>query len=67
VLLQVAAASVVAEAAIAFLGLGPEYVSWGGLMAAARKYPDAWWLAVFPGAALYFFVRFLYKFRGTAS
>ncbi len=66
VLLQVAATSVIAEAAIAFLGLGPEYPSWGGLMAAARKYPDAWWLVVFPGAALFFFVRFLYQIRGTA-
>jgi peptide/nickel transport system permease protein len=67
VLLPVAAQSVMAEAALAFLGFGPEYPSWGGLMAAARKYPEAWWLALFPGLTLFFFVRFLYRLRGTAT
>ncbi|MDW8334883.1 MAG: ABC transporter permease [Bacteroidia bacterium] len=64
VLSAVAAQSVVAEAALAFLGLGPEYVSWGALVAAARKYPHAWWLTVFPALFMFLFVRFLHR-RGT--
>jgi peptide/nickel transport system permease protein len=44
------------EAALSFLGLGvrPPVPTWGGLLAEAREHVDrAWWLAVFPGAALF--------------
>jgi peptide/nickel transport system permease protein len=44
------------EAALSFLGLGvrPPVATWGGLLADAREQVDrAWWLAVFPGVALF--------------
>jgi peptide/nickel transport system permease protein len=44
------------EAALSFLGLGvrPPTATWGGLLADAREQIDrAWWLAVFPGLALF--------------
>jgi peptide/nickel transport system permease protein len=44
------------EAALSFLGLGvrPPVPTWGGLLAEAREQVDrAWWLAVFPGVALF--------------
>ena len=44
------------EAALSFLGLGvrPPVPTWGGLLAEAREHVDrAWWLALFPGLALF--------------
>ncbi|NJN34824.1 MAG: ABC transporter permease [Saprospiraceae bacterium] len=43
------------EAAISFIGLGlpPETVSWGTLLNLARINISAWWLAVFPGFAIF--------------
>ncbi len=44
------------EAAISFLGLGirPPAPSWGGLLTEARAHvAQAWWLALFPGIALF--------------
>jgi peptide/nickel transport system permease protein len=44
------------EAALSFLGLGvrPPVPTWGGLLADAREHVDrAWWLAFFPGAAVF--------------
>jgi len=44
------------EAALSFLGLGvrPPVATWGGLLADAREHVDrAWWLALFPGVALF--------------
>ena len=44
------------EAALSFIGLGvrPPMATWGGLLADAREQIDrAWWLAFFPGAALF--------------
>ncbi len=49
-------ASVAMEAALSFLGLGvrPPVATWGGLLADAREQVDrAWWLALFPGIALF--------------
>ena len=49
-------AAVGLEAALSFLGLGvrPPTATWGGLLADAREMVDrAWWLAVFPGIALF--------------
>lgn len=48
-------AMIVYEAALSFLGVGvPEqYASWGRMLNEARPYIDtAWWLLLFPGAAL---------------
>jgi peptide/nickel transport system permease protein len=49
-------AAIALEAALSFLGLGvrPPVPTWGGLLAEAREHVDrAWWLAVFPGLALF--------------
>ncbi len=46
---------ILVESSLSFLGMGiqPPTASWGGMLADARQAPlDAWWLAVFPGAAL---------------
>jgi len=45
----------VVEASLSFLGLGiqPPLPSWGGMLSESREYLfDAWWLVVFPGAAI---------------
>jgi peptide/nickel transport system permease protein len=47
--------AVLATASLSFLGLGtqPPTADWGRMLATARQYlPDAWWLAVFPGAMI---------------
>lgn len=51
--LQVANA-ILLEAGLSFLGLGdPTVVSWGSMLSAAQPYfGSAWWMAVFPGAAI---------------
>ena len=48
--------AILAEASLSFLGVGvpASTVSWGGLLAAARDYiEEAWWMALFPGLALF--------------
>lgn len=47
--------AILSEAALSFLGLGtqPPEASWGGMLNTARAYIDAaWWLSIFPGAAI---------------
>jgi peptide/nickel transport system permease protein len=46
--------AVALEAGLAFIGLGdPNVVSWGQMLNAAQsRYATAWWMAVFPGAAI---------------
>jgi len=49
-------AAIAVEAALSFLGLGvrPPVSTWGGLLADAQEHVDrAWWLALFPGMALF--------------
>ena len=49
------AQTVIAEAALSFLGLSvpPSITSWGGMMAEGRTYlVVAWWLATIPGIAI---------------
>jgi peptide/nickel transport system permease protein len=51
--------AVLAEAALSFLGLGtqPPNPSWGLMLAEGRGYIDiAWWLAFFPGIAIFLVV-----------
>jgi peptide/nickel transport system permease protein len=46
---------IIFEAALSFLGIGlpPNEISWGSLLAAGRDYLDqAWWIATFPGLAI---------------
>ncbi len=48
--------AVLAEAALSFLGLGtqPPAPSWGRMLAEGRGFiQDAWWLAFFPGMAIF--------------
>jgi peptide/nickel transport system permease protein len=46
------------EALLSFLGLGlpAEMVTWGTLLQAARSNFECWWLAIFPGLAIFFTV-----------
>jgi peptide/nickel transport system permease protein len=48
--------AILIEAALSFLGLGiqPPFASWGGILATAREFVGtAWWLATFPGLAIF--------------
>jgi peptide/nickel transport system permease protein len=48
--------AILAEAALSFLGVGlpASATSWGGILAAAPTYiEEAWWMALFPGLALF--------------
>jgi peptide/nickel transport system permease protein len=49
------ASAILIENSLTFLGLGvqPPSPSWGGLLASARESDFAWWLTVFPGAAIF--------------
>lgn len=49
------AAAILIESTLSFLGVGvsPETVTWGSLLAAARQSPSAWWLAILPGCAIF--------------
>jgi peptide/nickel transport system permease protein len=46
--------AVLVSSALSFLGLGtePPQPDWGNMLAEATQYPTAWWMLVFPGAAL---------------
>ncbi len=46
---------ILTESTLSFLGIGLplEEVSWGKILAEARRSPKAWWLAVFPGLAIF--------------
>ncbi|HET9793754.1 MAG TPA: ABC transporter permease [Thermoanaerobaculia bacterium] len=50
------ASAILAESALSFLGIGvpPPKPSWGGILALSEAYGErAWWLAVFPGLAIF--------------
>jgi peptide/nickel transport system permease protein len=49
------ASAILLEAFISFLGIGlaPEEVTWGSLLNDARQNFSAWWLALFPGLAIF--------------
>lgn len=50
------AGAILLEATLSFLGIGMpgELVTWGNLLARARSAPpNVWWLAVFPGLAIF--------------
>ena len=53
-LMQTFVFSILTEATLSFLGFGlsAEKITWGGMLSSARNIPSAWWLAVFPIAAL---------------
>lgn len=49
------ASAILTEGALSFLGFGisDDMASWGGLLNEVRGNVQAWWLAVFPGAAVF--------------
>ncbi len=49
------AGAVLTEAFISFLGIGlaPEAVSWGSMLNQVQSKVSAWWLALFPGLAIF--------------
>jgi peptide/nickel transport system permease protein len=49
------ASSILLEGALSFLGFGipDDMASWGGLLSGVRGNVQAWWLALFPGAAVF--------------
>jgi peptide/nickel transport system permease protein len=49
------ASAILTESALSFLGIGvPRHlVTWGSILSEARSNTFAWWLAVFPGAAIF--------------
>jgi peptide/nickel transport system permease protein len=49
------ASAILAESGLSFLGIGvpAELVTWGSILSVARQNGFAWWLAVFPGAAIF--------------
>lgn len=51
-------ASILTESTLSFLGIGltADQVSWGSMLNEARKYFAAWWIAVFPGVAIFIVV-----------
>ena len=59
------ASSILIESSLSFLGIGvpQDMVTWGSLLAAGRENYSAWWLVVFPGAAIFLTVT-AYNFIG---
>jgi peptide/nickel transport system permease protein len=51
----IVAGSIVAESSLSFLGIGvPDDVyTWGAVLSTGRQQFDAWWMVVFPGAAIF--------------
>jgi peptide/nickel transport system permease protein len=49
------ASAILIEGALSFLGFGipADMASWGGLLDDVRGHTEAWWLAVFPGLAIF--------------
>jgi peptide/nickel transport system permease protein len=49
------ASAILIEAFLSFIGIGipPEVLTWGKLLSFARNAPSAWWLAIFPGFAIF--------------
>lgn len=49
------ASAILLESVLSFLGIGVggDSVTWGSMLSAARQAPSAWWLALFPGLAIF--------------
>lgn len=49
------AGAILIEAFLSFIGIGvpADIVTWGSLLNLARQEPSAWWLAIFPGFAIF--------------
>ena len=57
---------ILAETTLSFLGVGlpPEQVSWGSILAMARQQPEAWWLAFFPSLSIFLVIFSLHYLAG---
>jgi peptide/nickel transport system permease protein len=57
--------AILLESALSFLGIGlpADHVSFGSILSAARLNYEAWWLAVFPGMAIFSLV-FVFNYLG---
>lgn len=49
------ASAILIESTLSFIGIGvpPETMTWGSLLSSARQSTAAWWLAIFPGFAIF--------------
>ncbi len=49
------ASAILTESGLSFLGIGvpAQIVTWGSILSVAQSNTTAWWLAVFPGAAIF--------------
>lgn len=48
------ASAILVESTLSFLGFGSgDMITWGSLLSSARATPSAWWLAIFPGFAIF--------------
>tara|TARA_B100001750_G_scaffold248334_1_gene278501 strand:+ start:634 stop:1929 length:1296 start_codon:yes stop_codon:yes gene_type:complete len=49
------AGAILIESSLSFLGIGvpANTITWGKLLSFARQAPEAWWLAIFPGFAIF--------------
>jgi peptide/nickel transport system permease protein len=49
------ASAILVESFLSFIGVGfpAEILTWGKLLSLAREAPSAWWLAIFPGFAIF--------------
>jgi peptide/nickel transport system permease protein len=47
--------AILLESFLAFIGLGisPDHPTWGTLLNTGRQDPTAWWMALFPGLAIF--------------
>jgi len=57
--------AILLESALSFLGIGlpADHVSFGSMLSEARNNYEAWWLAIFPGMAIFCLV-FAFNYRG---
>jgi peptide/nickel transport system permease protein len=55
--------AILAEASLSFLGIGVpgDVTTWGSLISSAREQINAWWLILFPSAAVFLLVHTLYR------
>lgn len=58
------ASTVIVESTLSFLGLGLpiETVTWGSMLSSSRQFFSAWWLAIFPGLAIFILIYSLRKY-----
>ncbi len=52
------ASTIILESTLSFLGIGVpiDEVTWGSILGQARENISAWWLAIFPGVAIFILI-----------